>query len=213
MKNKQLSVYIADDHLLIREGLRRVLKDEAYIDVAGETANSGDVLSFVMENEVDVVILDINFPDRNGLEVLKDIKKAKPEVKVLMLSMYPEEHYAVRALKAGASGYLTKQSASEELIHAVNKVAKGGKYISSELAEKLAFDMDLTVGKASYTELSDREFEVLVLIAKGKPQNEIAADLSLSPSTVNTYRTRILEKLGFKSNAEIIHYAIENKLI
>jgi len=211
--NNKISVFIADDHTLIREGLKKVLRGEENISICGETGDSSEIVKNVVENEIDVLILDINFPDKNGLEILKDIKKIKPEVKVLMLSMYPEEHYAVRSLKAGASGYLTKESASDELHLAIRKISKGGKYISAELAEKLAFDIDSTLGKASHTELSDREFEVMILMAKGKQQSEIASDLSLSPSTVNTYRGRILEKLGLKSNAEMVHYAIQNKLI
>lgn len=208
-----IRVYIADDHQLIREGLKRVLKGEDGITVAGDTGNPSEILPFLQKNDVDVVVLDLNFPDRNGLEILKDIKTIHPEIAVLILSMHPEDHYAVRVLKAGASGYLTKESASDELLAAIRKAGAGGKYISAALAEKLAFDLDGTLGKSTHQVLSDREFEVMILIARGKPQNEIAAELNLSPSTVNTYRGRILEKMGFKSNAELVQYAVKNKLI
>lgn len=208
-----IQVYIADDHQLIREGLKKVLKGESGISVAGDTGNPDEILPFLDSHDTDVVVLDLNFPSRSGLEILKDIKSIHPEVAVLILSMHPEEHYAVRALKAGASGYLTKESAPEELLAAIRKAGAGGKYISQPLAEKLAFDLDLTLGKVSHQMLSDREFEVMILMAKGKPQNEIASDLNLSPSTVNTYRARILEKMGFKSNAELVQYAVKNKLI
>lgn len=208
-----IKVYIADDHQLIREGLKKILKGEDGITIAGDTGSADEILPFLGSNEINVVVLDLNFPNRNGLEILKDIKSLHPDTAVLILSMHPEEHYAVRALKAGASGYLTKESASEELLRAIRKAGAGGKYLSATLAEKLAFDLDATLGKASHQVLSDREFEVMVLIAKGKPQNEIAGDLNLSPSTVNTYRGRILEKMGFKSNAELVQYAVKNKLI
>ncbi|QOJ27617.1 MAG: response regulator transcription factor [Ignavibacteriales bacterium] len=208
-----IQVYIADDHQLIREGLKKVLKGESGISVAGDTGNPDEILPFLDSHDTDVVVLDLNFPSRSGLEILKDIKSIHPEVAVLILSMHPEEHYAVRALKAGASGYLTKESDPEELLAAIRKAGAGGKYISQPLAEKLAFDLDLTLGKVSHQMLSDREFEVMILMAKGKPQNEIASDLNLSPSTVNTYRARILEKMGFKSNAELVQYAVKNKLI
>lgn len=208
-----IKIYIADDHQLIREGLKKVLKGEEGLTVAGDTGNPYEILPFLKNNEIDVVVLDLNFPDRNGLEILKDIKTIYPDIAVLILSMHPEEHYAVRVLKAGASGYLTKESASDELLAAIRKAGSGGKYISTALAEKLAFDLDVTMSKSSHQVLSDREFEVMILIARGKPQNEIAAELNLSPSTVNTYRGRILEKMGFKSNAELVQYAVKNKLI
>lgn len=208
-----IQVYIADDHQLIREGLKKVLKGESGISVAGDNGNPDEILPFLDSHDTDVVVLDLNFPSRSGLEILKDIKSIHPEVAVLILSMHPEEHYAVRALKAGASGYLTKESDPEELLAAIRKAGAGGEYISQALAEKLAFDLDLTLGKVSHQMLSDREFEVMILMAKGKPQNEIASDLNLSPSTVNTYRARILEKMGFKSNAELVQYAVKNKLI
>lgn len=208
-----ITIYIADDHQLIREGLKKVLKGEDGLTVAGDTGNPDEILPFLEKHDTGVVILDLNFPSRSGLEILKDIKSIYPETAVLILSMNPEEHYAVRALKAGASGYLTKESAAEELIAAIHKAAAGGKYISSHLAEKLAFDLDATLSKTTHQMLSDREFEVLILIAKGKPQNEIAAELNLSPSTVNTYRGRVIEKMGFKSNAELVQYAVKNKLV
>lgn len=206
-------VFIADDHMLIREGLKKILKPEPDITIVGETADPLTIQTFLENNEVDILILDINMPGKNGLDVLKDIKITNPDVKVLILSMSPEEHYAKRAYKAGASGYISKDSVSEELVLAIRKVAVGRKYVSPTFAELLAADVDPGSKKSENGLLSDREFQVLVLLAKGKSQIDIGEELALSPSTVNTYRSRILEKLNLKSNAEMIYYAVQNKII
>ncbi|HSL89635.1 MAG TPA: response regulator transcription factor [Ignavibacteriaceae bacterium] len=208
----QLKIFIADDHLLIREGLKKLLLYETDLNIVGEADNPDDTISFITQNDVDILILDINLPGKSGLDILKQLKMFKPDLHVLILSMYPEEQYAERSLKAGAAGYLTKESATDELINAIRKVAKGGKYISNKLAEKLIFRKNYE-NELPYESLSDREFQVLKLMAKGKQQVEIANELNLSTSTINTYRSRILEKLGLKTNAELIHYALDNKLV
>lgn len=208
----QLKIFIADDHLLIREGLKKLLQYESDLKIVGESDNPQDTIKYVTENDVDILILDINLPGQSGLDILKQLKTFKPDLHVLMLSMYPEGQFAERTLKAGASGYLTKEAATEELINAIHKVAKGGKYISNQLAEKLIFKKDSEY-MLPHEALSDREFQVLKLMASGKSQVDIAAELNLSTSTINTYRSRILEKLGLKTNAELIHYALQNKLL
>lgn len=207
-----IKLFIADDHSLIRAGLTKILKSESDLLVLGDTANPFDVLPFLKKNTVDVLILDINMPGKDGLDLLKDIKALQIDVKVLILSMYPEDRYAIRSIKAGASGYVTKETATEELIKAIRKVAGGGRYISSTLAERLAFELDSST-RVQEKELSDREFQILVHIAQGKSQSDIAIELALSPSTINTYRSRILEKLNLKTTAELIHYAIQHRII
>lgn len=207
-----LKIYIADDHLLIREGLKKLLQYEQDMKVVGESDDPDETISYILENDVDILILDLNLPGKSGLDILKHLKSLKPDLHVLILSMYPEDQYAERTLKAGASGYLTKESATEEMIKAIRKVAKGGKYISQKLAEKLVFRKESEYDLPHET-LSDREFQVLKLMAKGKSQVDISNELNLSTSTVNTYRGRILQKLGLKTNAELIHYALQNKLI
>lgn len=209
---EQLKIFIADDHLLIREGLKKLLVYETDLKIVGEADNPNDTLDYINNNEVDILILDINLPGKSGLDILKQLKMFKPELHVLILSMYPEEQFAERTLKAGASGYLTKESAPDELINAIRRVARGGKYISHQLAEKLIFKKDAEY-ELPHQSLSDREFQVLKLMARGKSQVDISSELNLSTSTINTYRSRILEKLGLKTNAELIHYALQNKLI
>lgn len=208
----QLKIFIADDHLLIREGLKKLLLYETDLKIVGEADNPDETISFITQNEVDILVLDINLPGKSGLDILKQLKMFKPDLHVLILSMYSEEQYAERSLKAGAAGYLTKESATDELINAIRKVAKGGKFISNKLAEKLIFRKNYE-NMLPHESLSDREFQVLKLMAKGKQQVEIANALNLSTSTINTYRSRILEKLGLKTNAELIHYALDNKLV
>lgn len=181
--------------------------------VVGESSNAQEVLGFVRDNEVDIVVLDISMPGRSGLEVLKELRQTHPKLPVLMLSMHPEDRFAVRSLKAGAAGYITKETASEELVNAIRKITSGGKYISMYLAEKLAFGLDADTGRPPHEALSDREFQVMRMIAVGKKMTEIADELSLSIRTVNTYRARILEKMQMKTNAELIHYAIQHGLI
>ena len=208
-----IRVLIADDHAVVRQGLRQILGDTPEMLVAGEAATGQQVLDKVRAESWDVVVLDISMPDLSGLDVLKQIRSERPKLPVLVLSMYSEDQYAMRVLKAGASGYLTKESATDELVKAIRKVVSGGRYVSPLLAEKLAFEMGTDSGKLPHETLSDREFQVLRLIAAGKPVKEIAAVLSLSVKTVSTYRARLLEKMNLGTNAELIHYAIQNHLI
>jgi DNA-binding NarL/FixJ family response regulator len=208
-----IRVLIADDHAVVRQGLKQILGDTPEMLVAGEAATGQQVLDKVRAESWDVVVLDISMPDLSGLDVLKQIRSERPKLPVLVLSMYSEDQYAMRVLKAGASGYLTKESATDELVKAIRKVVSGGRYVSPLLAEKLAFEMGADSGKLPHETLSDREFQVLRLIAAGKPVKEIAAVLSLSVKTVSTYRARLLEKMNLGTNAELIHYAIQNHLI
>ncbi len=208
-----IKVFITDDHSLIREGLKKLLKDEMDIEVAGEAGNAKDTMEFVLKNNLDVLVLDINLPDKSGLDLLKELKEFKPELRVLILSMHPEDRFAMRVLRAGAYGYVTKESAGEELVKAIRKVYNGGKYVSAALAEKLVFEIQSGNDKPLHELLSDREFQVFQMIAAGKTLAEIADGLSLAVTTISTYRARILEKLNLHSNAELIHYAITNKLL
>lgn len=210
---KKIKVYLADDHLLIREGLKKILSSQNDFMVIGESGNPDEVIDFFNNNFADILILDLNMPGRSGLDVLKLVKKLKPETKILVLSMYPEDQFAERTIKAGASGYITKESASEELLKALNKIAHEGTYVSNSFAEKLIFKKKVETESKPHEVLSDRELQIMILLAKGKTQVEISNELALSTSTVNTYRARILEKLNFKSNAEIIRYAVQNNLI
>jgi len=205
-------ILIADDHPLFREGLRRILAGCPDFNVAGEASNGQEVFEKVWNNEYDMVLLDIAMPGTPGLEVLKRLKNEKPKLPVLVLSMYPEEQYAVRVIKAGASGYLTKESASEELITAIRRISGGRKYITSSIAERLADDVDPTDEKPLHDTLSDRELEVFRMIAAGKTTTQIAEELFLSVKTISTYRSRILEKMKMKTNAELIHYAIKHNM-
>jgi two-component system invasion response regulator UvrY len=204
---------IADDHAVVRQGLKQILGDTPEMLVAGEATTGQEVLDKVRAEAWDVVILDISMPDRSGLDVLKQLKSERPKLPVLVLSMHSEDQYAVRVLKAGASGYLTKDSAPDELVKAIRKVVSGGRYVSSFLAEKLAFEIGTDSSRLPHETLSDREFQVLRLIAAGKSVTEIAAELSLSVKTVSTYRTRMLQKMNLGTNAELIYYAIRNHLI
>ena len=206
-------ILIADDHALIREGLKKILKAAQDISVVSEAQNAREVMEEVKKQELDVVILDISLPGKSGLELLKDLKQDYPALPILILSMHPEDRFAVRALKAGAAGYVTKESAVEELVKAIRKVVHGRKYVSPALAEKLAFDLETDTGKPPHENLSDREYQVMCLIAVGKSVREIAGELFLSISTVNTYRGRILEKMNMKTDAELIRYAVQNQLI
>lgn len=208
-----INVLVADDHTLVREGLKGILAETTDIAVGGEASNGRDVVTKISEHDYDLVILDISMPGRSGLDVLKDLKSLKPNLPVLILSMHPEEHYAVRALKSGASGYLTKDVASEELVQAVRKIHTGGKYVTASLAEKLAFLVTEEMGQTLHEKLSDRQYEIMCLIAEGKTVSQIAGKLSLSVKTVSTHRTRLLEKMGMKTNAELTYYAIKNGLV
>lgn len=192
--------------------MKQILTDEFKRATFGEARNAQEALDLVWKQEWDVVVLDITMPGRSGLDALREIKKSKPRLPVLVLSMHPENQFAVRVLKAGAAGYMTKESAPEELVDAVKKVFAGGRYVSAALGETLAASLS-TSHRAPQEKLSDREFQVLRLIASGKMATEIARELSLSVKTISTYRTRILEKMGMKNNAELMHYAIQHRLV
>lgn len=208
-----IRILIADDHAVVRKGLKQILSETPDMFVAAEASNGQEVLNKLSENNYDVVLLDISMPGRNGLDILRQLKSERPKLPVLMLSVYPEKQYAKRALKAGASGYLTKESAPAELIAAIRKVIQGRKYVTSTLAEMLAFDLENGVEKPSHEILSDREYQVMCMIASGKTIKEIANELSLAIPTITTYRNRILEKMRLKNNAEIIYYAVKQGLV
>lgn len=208
-----IKILIADDHAIVREGLKQIVADTSDMIVTAEASDGHEVLALLSKNNYDVVVLDMAMPGLTGLDILKQIKRETPELPVLILSVHPEEQYAVRALKAGASGYLTKERAPDELITAIRKVSMGGKYITSSLAEKLAFELEVDAEKPPHKTLSDREFQVMCMIAKGRTIKNIAEELYLSPKTVSTYRSRILEKMKMKSNEELTHYVINNHLI
>ncbi|HEY3854026.1 MAG TPA: response regulator transcription factor [Verrucomicrobiae bacterium] len=207
-----MNILLADDHAVVRHGLKQILTDAFKRANYGEARNAQEALDLVWKHPWDVVVLDITMPGRNGLEVLREIRRSKPNLPVLVLSMHPENQFAVRVLKSGASGYMTKESAPEELVGAVKKVLAGGRYVSLSLAENLAASLSITQ-KSPQEKLSDREFQVLRLIASGKMMSDIARELSLSVKTISTYRARILEKMGMKNNAELMHYAIQNRLV
>lgn len=208
-----IRILVADDHTVVRQGVKQILAEETDMTVKGESQNGHETLKKVMEEEYDVVLLDISMPGRSGLEVLEDIKAQRPKLPVLILSMHPEEQYAVRALRAGASGYLTKASAPQELIGAIRKVAGGGKYVTSSLAEKLADEMEIDTERPPHERLSNREHQVMLMLAGGKSVSDIADELCLSVKTISTYRTRVMSKMGMRKNAELTLYAVHNKLI
>ena len=208
-----IRILLADDHAMFRAGLRRIIDEEFEMLVTGEAADGREVMRKILAEDYDVVILDINMPGRDGIEVLSEIKAVKPNVAVLILSMYSEEQFALRALRAGASGYLTKESAPVELTSAIRKVAQGSKYLSAAVAQLLAYEVDTCLEKLSHEKLSDREYEVMLQITSGKKINEIAAELNLSSKTISTYRTRLLEKMGMETNAELTQYALRYGLL
>ncbi|MCB0196030.1 MAG: response regulator transcription factor [Anaerolineae bacterium] len=208
-----IKILIADDHPIVRQGLRQILSDIPNMTVAGEAVNGQDTLDQARAGVWDVIVLDITLPDRSGFDILKVLKHEQPDLPVLVLSIHAEEQLAVRVLKAGASGYLTKERAPSELIKAIRHVVNGGKYISQTLAESLAFGLDTASERPRHEALSDREFQVMQMMAGGKNLSEIAESLALSTKTISTYRTRMLEKMQLKTNAEIIRYALENGLV
>ena len=211
--NVQLRILIVDDHAIVRQGLKHILLEGWGGAVFGEASNVAEMLPMFRKEKWDVVLLDINMPGRSGLDVLGDLRHEKPTVPVLILSGHAEDQYAARVLKAGASGYLTKETAPDELILAVRKVLSGGKYISATLAEQLASELGSEAKKQPHESLSDREYQVMCLLARGKTATEIATELSLSVKTISTFRTRVLAKMQKKTNAELAHYALQNKLI
>ncbi len=209
-----LKILIADDHAVLRMGLKQLINDACVMSgpaVFGEAENGQQVLDLAHQEPWDFVLLDISMPGRDGLDVLQELHQHQPDLRILVLSMYPEDQYALRALKMGASGYLTKDSAPDELAQAIEKISSGGRYISSGLAEQIAFGLDKPTDAVDA--LSHREHQVMRMIASGRTVSEIAQELCLSPKTVSTYRTRVLEKMKMKNNAELTHYAVHHRLI
>lgn len=205
-------VLIVDDHRIVREGLRRILSEARDMEFVGEAGTGEEALAMMKQAKPDVVLLDLSMPRQGGLETLRDLRRRFPEVSVLVLSMHSEEQFGPRVLSAGAAGYLTKESAPDQLLHAIRRVRSGGKFVSPELAEILASRLGQPVDRAPHETLSAREFEVLCLLAGGMTVGEIGDQLSLSVKTISTYRTRILEKLQLKNNAEIMRYALQHDL-
>ena len=208
-----IRVFLLDDHILIREGIKKVLSDCPDIGVAAEAENAEDLFSYLEKKSVDILVLDITLPDRSGLDIIGEITQRYPRVKILVLSMHPEDRYALRAFHAGASGYLSKESAADEIINAIRKIAAGGRYVSQLLGERLAGDLGTGSCMAPHERLSGREFQVFLLVARGKSTNEIAAELRIRVSTVSTYRSRIVEKMNVSSSADIVRYALHHSLI
>jgi two-component system invasion response regulator UvrY len=208
-----IKVLIADDHTLVRKGLKQLLLDTNDIERVDEARDGKEAINKINKKDYDLVLLDISLPGRSGIDVLKQLKIIKPKLPVLILSMHPEEQYAVRSLRAGASGYLTKESAPDELIDAIRKVANGGKYITFSLAERLAGEIGPSTEKPLHQTLSDREYQVMCMIASGKTVKDIAEELNLSVKTISTHRARILRKMHMDNNAQLTHYAIKHDLV
>jgi DNA-binding NarL/FixJ family response regulator len=209
-----MRILLADDHAVVRRGLQQILVDEYGDIVIGEATNAEEAIERTRQDDWDIVILDISMPGRSGLDALKEIKKNRPDLPVLVLSIHPEDQFATRVLKAGASGYMTKETIPEELVNAINKVFSGGKYVSPALAEQLAEDLEREAdGIPPHRRLSDREYEVLLLIASGLTISDIADKLVLSVKTISTYRARILEKMNLKGNADLVRYSITHGLV
>lgn len=209
----KIRVFIADDHVLVRKGLRQVLEESDNIVVVGEAADYSGLAAGVKQTSFDVLVLDISMPGKNGIDALRQLLKDKPQLKALIVSMYPEDQFALRALKAGAKGYLTKTSGPDNLVEAVTQIAAGRKFLTPEVALALAENVGADTEGPRHTTLSDREFQTLRLIAAGRKLSEIASDMALSAKTVSVYRARLLEKLGMKTNVELTRYALENRLV
>lgn len=212
-KTNPIKILIADDHDIVRRGIKTIIADTSDIRVVGEAESGDEVLKKIRELDVDVVIMDYDMPDRNGLDTLIELKAMNPQLPVIILSMFPEDHYGVRFLKSGASGYLGKSNVTHQLVEAVRRVAQGHKYISPNLADKLVLELNKNSEGPLHENLTDREFQVFHFIATGKRLKAISEELHLSINTVSTYRSRILEKMGMKNNSDLIHYAIKNSLI
>lgn len=208
-----IRMIIADDHPIVRAGMKQIISEASDMIVADEASDGHKLLNKIRKENFDVVILDLTMPHMDGLDVLKQLRIEKPKLPVIILSIHPESQYALRVLKAGAAGYVTKTSAPDELINAIRKVCRGGKYISPSIAEKLAFQLDTNFKEMPHEMLSDREYQVMRMMASGKTVTEIAEKLALSVKTISTYRSRILEKMKMKNSAELMHYAIQNKLV
>lgn len=208
-----IRIVVADDHAIVRQGLRQVLNAEGDFEVTGEAASYGEVMQLLRREGCDVLILDVAMPGRNGIETLKQVKQDWPKLPVLVLSMYPEDQYAFRALKAGASGYLTKQAAADQIVAAIRTISRGRRYITPELAEELAKNLDRDVDTPPHELLSDREFQTMKLIAAGRTLQQIGETLALSPKTVSVYRARVMAKLKLSTNAELTRYALEKGLL
>ncbi len=208
-----MKILLADDHSVVREGLKQYIKTLDEVDLIDEAADGNEAWTKIYKGSYDLVILDVSMPGKSGLDILRKMKERNLPARVLILSVHPQEQYAIHSFKLGASGYLSKDTAFEELTLAIRKIASGGRYVSSAFAEKLAFNDYDQDTKASHEKLSGREFQVMILLAKGRSVMEIAKDIFISDKTVSTYRTRILQKMGIKNNAELTIYAIKNKLI
>jgi len=208
-----IRIIIADDHPIVRAGMKQIISEASDLMVADEASDGHILLNKIKKENFDVVILDITMPHMDGLDVLKQLQIEKPKLPVIILSIHPESQYALRVLKAGAAGYVTKASAPDELINAIRKVYRGGKYISPSIAEKLAFQLNTNFKEMPHEMLSDREYQVMRMMASGKTVTEIAQELALSVKTISTYRSRILEKMEMKNSAELMHYAIQNQLV
>lgn len=208
-----IRIFLADDHALIREGLKKIIREEPDMSVVGEAQTAVEILDRVVETDCDILVLDLGLPDRPGLEVLREIKRVLPHLCVLVLSMLPEDRFALRTLKAGADGYLSKDSAATELAVALRRIAGGRKYLSQEISQDLLGKLHSDAPSMSHEALSDREFQIFRMIGSGKTVSQIADSLNLSASTVNTHRTHILEKMNMHTNAELMRYAIENRLV
>lgn len=208
-----IRVIVADDHDLIREGIKKILKKESDIHIVGETQRGSEVLDLLTAHPTDVLLLDISMPGISGLDLIKDVRARFRKTAILMLSMHPESRFAIRALRSGASGYLTKEHAGEQLAKAIRRIATGGKYITDDLAEQLAEELNHPEDRPPHASLSDREFQVFLLLAGGRSVGAIAGDLNLGVTTISTYRARILEKMGASTNADLTQYAYSHKLI
>ena len=208
-----IKVVVVDDHAVVREGLKRIIAENDGMMVSGEAADGFEAMQVIKKEHCDVVLLDITMPNKSGLDVLKELHAESPRLPVLVLSMHPEDQYALRVLRAGAAGYVTKESAPAKLVQAIRIVVRGGRYVSPTLAEKLVYDLGTQTDKAPHEILSDREYQVLCMIGSGKTVTQIAEELALSVKTISTYRVRILEKLKMNNNAEMTRYAIKEGLV